>query len=31
VGRLDLILLRASDVLDTCRAMAKDGRFCYLS
>ena len=30
VGRLAIMLLRATDVLDTCRAMAKDGRFCYL-
>jgi aminoglycoside N3'-acetyltransferase len=31
VGRLEILLLRATDVLDTCSAMAKDGRFCYLS
>jgi aminoglycoside 3-N-acetyltransferase len=31
VGRLEVIVLRAADVLDTCRAMANDGRFCYLS
>jgi hypothetical protein len=30
VGRLDIILVRAADVLDTVRAMANDGRFCYL-
>jgi hypothetical protein len=31
VGRLEVILVRAADVLDTVRAMANDGRFCYLS
>lgn len=31
VGRLEAILLRAPDVLDACRAMAHNGRFCYLS
>ena len=31
VGRLEVILVRASDVLDTVRAMANEGRFCYLS
>jgi aminoglycoside 3-N-acetyltransferase len=31
VGKLEVIVLRAADVLETCRAMAKDGRFCYLS
>jgi aminoglycoside N3'-acetyltransferase len=30
VGRLELILLRASDVLEACRSMAAQGRFCYL-
>ncbi len=30
VGRLELILLRASDVLEACRSMAAKGRFCYL-
>jgi aminoglycoside N3'-acetyltransferase len=30
VGRLDIILVRAADVLETVRAMANDGRFCYL-
>jgi aminoglycoside 3-N-acetyltransferase len=30
VGRLDSIVLRATDVLDACRSMANRGRFCYL-
>jgi aminoglycoside 3-N-acetyltransferase len=30
VGRLELILLRAADVLDACRSMAGKGRYCYL-
>jgi hypothetical protein len=30
IGRLELILLRAADVLDACRSMAGKGRYCYL-
>ena len=30
VGRLEVILLRATDVLEACRSMAKKNRFCYL-
>ncbi|HET9985584.1 MAG TPA: AAC(3) family N-acetyltransferase [Longimicrobiales bacterium] len=30
VGRLEIIAVRATDVLETCRAMADAGRFCYL-
>ena len=30
VGRLDIILLRAADVLEACRSMADKGQFCYL-
>jgi aminoglycoside 3-N-acetyltransferase len=30
VGRLEAIYLRATDVLEACRSMAKKGRFCYL-
>jgi aminoglycoside 3-N-acetyltransferase len=29
VGRLPLILLRADEVLEACRAMARRGEFCY--
>src|SRR4030095_15356870 len=29
-GRRDILLIRAADVLETVRAMANDGRFCYL-
>jgi aminoglycoside 3-N-acetyltransferase len=31
VGHLGVIFLRAIDVLEACRSMAKKGRFCYLS
>jgi aminoglycoside N3'-acetyltransferase len=31
VGRLEAICLRAPEVLDACRSMARKGRFCYLS
>jgi aminoglycoside 3-N-acetyltransferase len=31
VGRLGVILLRAAEVLEACRAMARKGQFCYLS
>jgi len=31
LGRLDLVVLRAADVVATARAMASDGRFCYRS
>ena len=31
VGRLEVIFLRATDVLEACLSMAKKGRFCYLS
>jgi len=31
VGRLELLLFRASEVLEACRSMASKGRFCYLS
>jgi aminoglycoside N3'-acetyltransferase len=30
VGRLDILLLRAADVLEGCRSMANKGQFCYL-
>jgi hypothetical protein len=30
VGRLQVILLNAHDVLAACRSMAQKGRFCYL-
>ena len=30
VGRLDMILLTAREVLDACRSMAHRGQFCYL-
>jgi aminoglycoside 3-N-acetyltransferase len=30
VGRLEILLVRATDVLDTCHGMAREGRFCYL-
>src|SRR5688572_11922658 len=30
VGRLDIICLRAADVLDACRGMAGNDQFCYL-
>jgi aminoglycoside N3'-acetyltransferase len=30
VGRLEVILLRATHVLEACRAMAARGQFCYL-
>jgi aminoglycoside N3'-acetyltransferase len=30
VGRLQIILLNAREVLEACTAMAKEGRFCYL-
>ena len=30
VGRLDIILLRAADVLEACRSMAHRGEFCYI-
>ena len=30
IGRLNVIVLRAVDVLDACRSMAKRGEFCYL-
>jgi hypothetical protein len=29
VGRLDVVLLRCRDVVDACRALAKDGVYCY--
>lgn len=29
VGRLDVVLLRCRDVVDACRALAKDGMYCY--
>lgn len=31
VGRLEMILLDAADVLEGCRAMASRGQFCYLA
>ena len=30
VGRLDILLFRAADVLEACRSMANKGQFCYL-
>jgi aminoglycoside N3'-acetyltransferase len=31
VGRLEIILLKAADVLEACQSMAKKNQFCYLS
>jgi len=30
VGRLEILLFRASEILEACRSMAKKGQFCYL-
>jgi aminoglycoside 3-N-acetyltransferase len=30
IGRLQILLFRASEVLDACRTMARKGQFCYL-
>jgi len=30
LGRLEIILLRATEVLEACRSMAKKSQFCYL-
>jgi aminoglycoside 3-N-acetyltransferase len=30
IGRLEILLFRASEVLEACRSMAKKGQFCYL-
>jgi aminoglycoside N3'-acetyltransferase len=31
VGRLEILLFRASEVLEACRSMANKGKFCYLT
>jgi hypothetical protein len=31
IGRLELILLNAADVLEACRSAARKGQFCYLT
>jgi aminoglycoside 3-N-acetyltransferase len=31
IGRLDVIAVRAIDVLEACRSMARKGRFCYVA
>jgi hypothetical protein len=31
IGRLEVLLFRAANVLEACQAMARKGQFCYLA